>query len=87
MKRKKAVCGRLGAFGSLDFLSVFAFFAFGAVELDFFLPNKKKKKTVLYPEKIALTEKGKRRRVPVCSSSSRLLLGGVTGLLHNLLHN
>lgn len=41
MKRKKAVCGRLGAFGSLDFLSVLAFFAFGSVELDFFLPNKK----------------------------------------------
>ena len=85
MKRKKAVCGRLGAFGSLDFLSVFTFFAFGSVELDFFLPNKKKKKKVLYPEMIAYTEKGKRGRVPVCSSSSsRLLLGGVTGLLHNL---
>ena len=41
MKRKKAVCGRLGAFGSLDFLSVFTFFAFGSVELDFFLPKKK----------------------------------------------
>ena len=47
MKRKKAVCGRLGAFGSLDFLSVFTFFAFGSVELDFFLPNKKKKKSVI----------------------------------------
>ena len=51
MKRKKAVCGRLGAFGSLDFLSVFAFFAFGAVELDFFLPNKKKKKNSVIPRK------------------------------------
>ena len=46
MKRKKAVCGRLGAFGSLDFLSVFTFFAFGSVELDFFLPNKKKSSVI-----------------------------------------
>ena len=51
MKRKKAVCGRLGAFGSLDFLSVFAFFAFGSVELDFFLPNKNQKKKSVIPRK------------------------------------
>lgn len=59
MKRKKAVCGRLGAFGSLDFLSVFTFFAFGSVELDFFLP---KKKTVLYPEMIAYTTSQRKGR-------------------------
>lgn len=67
MKRKKAVCGRLGAFGSLDFLSVFTFFAFGSVELDFFLPNKeRKKKAVLYPEMIVCIHREREEKKSTC---------------------
>jgi hypothetical protein len=41
IKRKNAVGGRFGAFGSLPFFSFLAFFNFGSVELPFFLQKEK----------------------------------------------